>query len=267
LRQLQEQNQSPVQRTDSPSTTHSTPNESISQSSAQAEKFIPEIKIIDSTEREDNSGNVELQAIGNGLEVSPLAEKENDMRQRKKEMERQAKRAEREKWRRSEQEFNRLPYIPVQEDTPSPGMRKSAEDLRPDPSGESTFSQGNRNQTSVYDEKRDLELAAELQARLAREIEEEDEQKALAIAIALHRQWEAEPEVATASQAGHSQPSVQNRKHLTVDPDSKQIAVESNKTHPRNKADRRRSGSSIAASLYEPGASTESEMTFTRKEP
>ena len=190
------------------------------------------------------------------------------MRQRKKEMERQAKRAEREKWRRSEQEFNRLPYIPIQEDTPSPGMRRSAEDLRPDPSGESTFFQGNRNQTSVYNEKRDLELAAELQAKLAREIEEEDEQKALAIAIALHRQWEAEPEVATASQAVHSQSSVQNRKHLTVDADSKQIAVdpESNKIHPRNKADRRRSGSSIAA-LDEPGASTESEMTFTRKEP
>jgi hypothetical protein len=237
------------------------------QPSAQAEKLLPEIKIIDSTESEDKSGIVESQVIGNGLELSPLAEKE-DMRQTKKEMERQAKRAEREKWRRSEQEFSRLPYIPIQEDTPSPGMQRSAEDLRPDSSGESTFSQGNRTQTSVYDEKRDLELAAELQARLAREIEEEDEQKALAIAIALHRQWEAEPEVATESQAGHLQSSVENRKHLTVDVDSKRIAVdpESNKIYSRNKAIRRRSGSSIAASLDEPGVLAESETTFTRKQ-
>ncbi len=239
------------------------------QPSAKVEKLLPEIKIIDTAESfEDKSGNAELvesQAIGNGLELMSLAEKENDMRQRKKEMEHQAKRAEREKWRRSEQEFSRLPYIPIQEDTPSPGMRRSAEDLRPGPSGESTFFQGSRNQTSVYDEKRDVELAAELQARLAREVEEEDEQKALAIAIALHRQWEAEPE-ATASQAGQS--SFQNRKHLTIDVDSKRIAVdpESNKIYPWNKADRRRSGSSIPASLDEVGALAESDMAFTRKE-
>ena len=44
----------------------------------------------------------------------------------------------------------------------------------------------------MHDEKKDRELALELQARLAMEIEEEDGLKSLEIVIELHRQWEAE---------------------------------------------------------------------------
>lgn len=242
-RQRQNENQSAVHRAASYTTIQSSAEGSISEPSAN--KALPEIRIYDSNDSEDKNGKATMvgsRAIRSGLELAPLTEKENETRQKKREMERQAKKAEREKWRRSEQEFCRLPYMPIQEDLRSVNMRRSAEDLRSGPSGEISFHQGYQKPMSTYDEKRDMELATELQAKLAREIEEEDERKALAIGIALHRQWEAENE---ASQVGSSQSSLHDRKHLTMTADSQYPATDLD-SNSWNMAYRRRSASSIA---------------------
>ena len=136
---------------------------------------------------------------------------EEAKRKKRLEDEKLAKKKERERWRKSEQDFTRLPHTPLSaaaslserprpengtpEAPPLHSSRPSSPEIvktSPPPKLEPL-----RPASPPHDEKKDRELAAQIQAQLAREVAEEDERKALEIAASLQRQWEAEDEKAT----------------------------------------------------------------------
>jgi len=135
---------------------------------------------------------------------------EEEARKKRLEEERlKAKKAEKERWRKSHEEFTRLPHSPFGEATrftkpPSfQGARPSATEHPVIPPSAPTQPDHIRSTTPAHDEQRDRELAAQLQAQFAKEVAEEeefrkseDERKALEIAASLQRQWEAEDEKA-----------------------------------------------------------------------
>jgi len=136
---------------------------------------------------------------------------EEAKRKKRLEDEKSAKKKERERWRKSEQDFTRLPHTPLSaaaslserprpengtlEAPPLHSSRPSSPEIvktSPPPKLEPL-----RSASPPHDEKKDRELAAQIQAQLAREVAAEDERKALEIAAFLQRQWEAEDEKAT----------------------------------------------------------------------
>ena len=182
-------------------------------SAVKKEKALPKIVVVTASAsgtegRRGKEKSVDSEYGGERDEVEPprlTAEKEKEAKEKRKEEERLARKAERARWRKSEQEFSQLPHasMAVTPSNDSPGPRKSEERGRQAVSLRSPsppYIHGPASipppppptKLSVNDEEKDLELALELQARLAKEIEEEDERKALEIGLELHRQWEAE---------------------------------------------------------------------------
>ena len=176
-------------------------------SAVKTEKPLPEIVVTASAGTEGSRGKEKLVDSEKQDETEPsrsTTEKEKEVREKRKEEERLARKAERARWRKSEQEFSQLPHAPmaVTLSDVSPRRRMSEERSRQAVTLRSSsppyILPGAQAPipipptSPVHDEEKDRELALELQARLAKEIEEEDERKALEIGIELHRQWEAE---------------------------------------------------------------------------
>ena len=134
-----------------------------------------------------------------------------------------------EKWKKAEEEFHQLPLTPLPGSTPLPTPRdidsthsthsrsishdvprpsntanvlkplRKSEDGPPPPAGTRTVPGSvtapvASSSGTSHDEVKDRELAAQIQAQLAKELEQEDEKKAQRIAASLQRQWEAEDE-------------------------------------------------------------------------
>ena len=203
------------------SKSNSEPFEHVGDGKRLVEKPLPQIIVSDSRDAEGSKGQT-----GTTEEVDLTNEETSDRhsssaadedRKKKREEERIAKKAERERWRRSAQEFRLLPL----QETNAPDERPSR------PASVASFgsqahsfasvqlSVAGLTSTSKTDGGTDRELALQLQAQLAKEIEEEDEKKALEIGIALHHQWEAEEKARTDKQ--HLESDVQLRTPDSMD--------------------------------------------------